>query len=372
MRVLHVVEVDSGGVVTYVQALAAAQVAAGLDVHVLAPVGVQVPDVTLHRWRPQRRSPWRFPAAVGRLGRVTEEVTPDVVHLHSFFAGVLGRLRRLPAPVVYQPHSWAFEAVPAPGRAAVAAWERHARSRTACVVVNCDDELAEAARHGVEVEGRSVGVPLDLERFRPGDDDERRALRAERGIGATEQLHVCVARLSRQKGQDQLSAAWESAARPEGRLVFVGAGDWEPLQQQAPTTWGRSQVAVGATDDVRGWLVAADVVVMPSRYEGQSVAMAEAMACGRPVVSTDVNGVQQALVEGQEPSAGAIVPLGDMTALLEQCAKLLDDPCAVETAGRAARSRAERLFSATEVERRVVAVYEQVLTAAPQQEETAR
>src|SRR5690349_18154122 len=92
MRVLHVLEVDHGGVVTYVRALAREQVAQGLDVHVLAPAAAGDFSGTRHYWAPRRRNPLALTRAFLALRRVSSRTKPTVVHLHSFFAGILGRL----------------------------------------------------------------------------------------------------------------------------------------------------------------------------------------------------------------------------------------------------------------------------------------
>lgn len=358
MRVLHVAEVAHGGVVTLVRTFAAHQVEAGLDVHLLLPPGVDG-EGTVHRWQPRRGRPYTYPAAVRRLRGVLRDVEPDVVHLHSFFPGLFGRM--LPVPtrtaVVYQPHSWAFQATTSPvARRAVTRWECWATARTSTLITNCHDELAEAQAEGLTGPATVVGLPVDTDYFSPVPDADRARIRADLGISAN-RLLVCVGRLSRQKGQDLLAAAWERRPVPDTALVFVGPGDPAEVTSLAPRSIGRSLHVVGPQTDVRSWIRAADVCVQPSLYEGQSVAMAEALACGRPVVMTEVNGANEAICPPGQVAAGAVVRVGDMEALLSACAERLgsSDRLAVESA--AARDRAVSLFRAQDVLRRINHVY---------------
>ncbi|WP_420713241.1 glycosyltransferase family 4 protein, partial [Streptomyces sp. Tu 6176] len=102
-------------------------------------------------------------------------------------------------------------------------------------------------------------------------------------------LVVCVGRLCRQKGQDVLLRAWGPVAErvPGARLVLVGDGpDHDRLRDLAPP----SVAFTGAVADPLPWYRAADVVVLPSRWEGMALAPLEAMACARPVVAADVGG----------------------------------------------------------------------------------
>ena len=356
MRILHVVEVSTGGVVSVVRSYAAAQQSAGHDVHLLVPEEFGEAAGVRHVWWPQRRTPYRWPAAVSRFHEVVSATSPDVVHLQSFFPGLLGRLRRpdFDGVVVYQPHSWAFDAVPRPARPLVEAWERTASSKQDLLMVNCEDERLEGLAHGVSGPTVSVGVPIDTTYFTPGDPDPELLVAAGIPPGP---VITCVGRISRQKAQDLLVAAWERAPLPGATLVLLGGGDTAELERLAPTTWGSSIRSVGATTDVRAWLRSSRVLVMPSRYEGQSVAMGEALACGRPVFATKVNGATEAIVDGPEGPAGAVVDVGAVGELLRSVARSLDDEQATTEMMHAARVRAERLFAAGAVMQRVTDAY---------------
>lgn len=357
MRILHVAEVTHGGVVSLVRTFAELQSEAGHDVHVLVRPEVERISGTRHDWTPVRRSPRALITSEARLRDVVGSTRPDVVHLHSFFPGVLGRARPFPPGpgVVYQPHSFAFDAVPSRLSWAVTLAERRGSRLTDRMVTNCHAESAEGASHGIRTPTEVVGLPLDTVRFAPLDGD-RTSLRAELGLSAGF-VAVCVGRISRQKGQRALAAAWEAAAPDDSVLVFVGPGDQAEIAEAAPTAMGRSIICTGPQDDVRPWLWAASVSVLPSLYEGQSVAMAEALACGVPVVMTDVNGAREAVAPPGEPAAGAVVPVADLAGLLHQLEHRRLTPGLLKTEASSARARAVEMFDSARVMQRLEATY---------------
>jgi glycosyltransferase involved in cell wall biosynthesis len=375
MRVLHVTEVCIGGVSALVRAFADAQTGRGHEVHVLAPPLLEASAGTRHTWKVHRKKPLRLRDAVHRLSSVCQEVRPDVIHLHSFFGGLLGRVPSSvigDAAVVYQPHSWNYDA--ARHRAqhvGLVAWERWASGRTDLVVVNCLDEKSEGLRNGVRAPIEVVGIPIDTDRFAPVAHEIRRRERVDLGLAADRTL-LCLASLCWQKGQDRLVEAWEQSPVEGAELILVGGSEGPylrrvnvtALRRLAPSQWGHTLHAVGPQQDVRPWIRAADVLVQPSRYEAMGVALAEALSCGVPVVTFAVNGAREAIEDGPEPPAGAVVPQGDVTDLVEACRSRLDDPQRRASEATAARARALRLFAVDAVTDRLEAAYGRAIALA--------
>jgi glycosyltransferase involved in cell wall biosynthesis len=273
-----------------------------------------------------------------RLRALVERVMPDVVHLHASKAGLAGRLglhRR--TPVVFQPHGWSWLAAGGALRAASLAWERAAAGRADVLLCVGDAEAEQGRAHGVRGRYAVVRNGVDLETFRPAGDGARAQARARLRLPATAPLAVCVGRVTRQKGQDVLLAAWPAVRRqcPSAHLVLVGDGDLLPgLRATAPP----GVTFAGAVGDVRPWLAAADVVVLPSRWEGLSLTVLEAFAVGRGVVVSDVAG----LAEVVTPDVGARVPSGDPAALAAAVARRLLSWQTVRDEGAAAARHAAR------------------------------
>ncbi len=147
----------------------------------------------------------------------------------------------------------------------------------------------------------------------------------------------------------------------ETELVFVGIDDDTPLRALAPSQWGRTVRAVPTVTDVRPWLWACDTLVLPSRYETVSLAVAEAMACGRPAVATSVNGVAETVVGKPWPPGGSVVPVGDMVGLLRESATLLADADLRAERGAAARVRALEQFTPGVVVDRLDCAYREAI-----------
>ncbi|PPS74475.1 MULTISPECIES: glycosyltransferase family 4 protein [Streptomyces] len=329
-RVLHLTQPVDGGVARVVTDLVQAQLSDGLDVTVACPdsaltTRLRTLGARVRHWHATRSPGTSLIREVRHLTRVIDEVRPDLIHAHSAKAGLAGRLAvRGRIPTVFQPHAWSFEAVGGGTATLALMWERWG-ARWASRVV-CVSEAERATGMGARITGRWTVVPngIDPERFRPAAAGAVRAgLAPLAGIHPTAPLAVCVGRLCRQKGQDVLLQAWKTVEQqvPDARLVLVGDGpDHDRLRENAP----RSVVFAGAVADASPWYQAADLVVLPSRWEGMALAPLEAMACGRPVVVTDVDGARESLPSFT--SARCLVPPEDPAALAEAVTALLADP----------------------------------------------
>jgi glycosyltransferase involved in cell wall biosynthesis len=361
MRVLHVSQPTEAGVARVVGYLLADQARAGWEVLAACPPnGPLAADAAragarLLPWPATRQPGPAVAGEVRRLRRLVEAVRPDLVHLHSSKAGLAGRLAlRGRLPTVFQPNGWSYLAATGALRATVLAWERYATRWAHRLVHVSQWERDDAERQGIR--GRAVVVPngVDVEAFAAQDDGARAWARAELGLGSAP-VAVCVGRLCRQKGQDVLLAAWPRvrAAVPDARLVLVGDGPDRPaLAAAAPA----GVAFAGAAADPRRWYAAADVVVLPSRWEGLSLVQLEAMASARCVLATDVGGVREALA-----GAATVVPVADPAALGEALARRLARPALAAAEAAAGRERARARYDVRRVAAQMRAVYAEVV-----------
>ncbi|MFB7636884.1 glycosyltransferase family 4 protein [Streptomyces sp. NPDC056149] len=372
LTVLHVSRSVDGGLAHVVAGLVRSQVAAGLRVVVAAP-----PGGTLHAAAATAGAEvvlWpagAFAAALSgarRLARLVRRTGPHLVHVHGARAGAAARLAvRGRIPTVYQPHCWPFEAA---GALTVRAGEARERRVVRCTHrVLCASEAQRARGTAARLAGRWVVITngVDLRRFSPGDDDARQELRDALpalcdAVPAGAPLVVCVARLCSQKGQSTLLRAWPkvTAAVPDARLVLVGDGpDRVALRRTAPP----GVVFAGAAETTVGWYRAADLVVLPSRWEGMALAPLEAMACGRPVVLSDVGGARECLPP--DAADACLVPPGDPAALAGALTTLLTD---AERRGALGERLRDHVRMAHDVQRTagaVLNVYRELLAVPP-------
>ncbi|MGY0025058.1 glycosyltransferase family 4 protein [Streptomyces sp. cg35] len=332
-RVLHVTQPVDGGVARVVADLVRGQLAAGMKVSVACPPSGGLPDdvaalgCEVLEW-PAVRSPHRgVVREARRLADVVARTRPDVIHAHSAKAGLITRLVvRGRVPTVFQPHAWSFEAVGGLGARMALTWERRGARWASRVVCVSRAERETGESHGIDAQWRLVPNGVDLERFHPEGP-------AEPGPadGSPGPLVVCVGRLCRQKGQDVLVEAWDGVLRevPQARLALVGDGpDLARLRASAPP----SVHFAGAVDDPAPWYRAADLVVLPSRWEGIALAPLEAMACGSPVLVTDVDGARESLPPHPAPSC--LVPPDDPAAVTRALVDLLRDAEGLRARGR--------------------------------------
>lgn len=364
LAVLHVSQPTDAGVGRIVALLAADQVARGWSVSVASPPGrladeVQAAGAAWLAW-PARRGPG--PATVAealRLRRIVAAARPDVVHLHSSKAGLAGRcVVRGRAPTIFEPNAWSFHAVGGAVRVLTVRWERAAGRWTTAIVCVSEAERAEGEREGIAARYDVIPNGVDTSRVRMAGPGDRASARARLGIPAGVPFVVCVGRLSHQKGQDVLLQAWPAvrAAFPASRLALVGDG---PMREQLTRDAPPEVVLAGHREDVDDWLAAADVAVMPSRWEGMSLALLEAMARGCSVVAADVAGARDAL--GQASSA--VVPVEAPAELAAAVVARLADPALASAEGAANRANVEERFSLDRIHDRVAALTEQLASS---------
>ncbi|MEI4273208.1 GNAT family N-acetyltransferase [Klenkia sp. LSe6-5] len=332
----------TGGVPRYVAALANHQAEGGWEVTVAAPPDSEVahllhPAVRVAAWQAGPAPSARLPLEVHSLRRLIAGVAPDVVHLHGAKAGLAGRwVVRGNTPTVHQPHSAPWNGRGPTMARLVRSWERFALRWTDRVLFVAAEEARSADAASVRGPAVVVDNGVDLNHHRAADTADRVAARLRLGLPGGPMV-VCVGRLHRQKGQHDLLDAWPAVRRavPAARLVLVGDGP------DGPGLSARAVPGVelrGASDDVATWLRAADVVVLPSRWEGLSLTSLEAMATARPVVITDVDGSSAVGRSG----GGAVVPRGDGPALAAAVTTRLLDPGRCEAEGWAGRQWVEQ------------------------------
>jgi glycosyltransferase involved in cell wall biosynthesis len=185
--------------------------------------------------------------------------------------------------------------------------------------------------------------------------------RAAIGVPDDAHLALCVGRLDPQKGLPDLLDAAERviARRRDWHLALAGDGPERAWLLQTIETRAalRDRVRwLGRRDDVPGLLKSADVLVLPSLWEGMPNAVLEAMAARRAVVGTAVEGTEDLVIPGQ---TGWLVPPRDSAALAQALDEAADHPDRCHRYGEAARSRVEQEFSIAAV----VAAYERLWAA---------
>lgn len=208
------------------------------------------------------------------------------------------------------------------------------------------------------------GIEIDRVAAANGTAALRRALELPAGP-----LIVTVGHIRRVKGFDVLLRAAAQVCRAHPAATFLIAGsvqepdcDRSLREMLRQLNLERNVRFLGKMDshDVWSLLKLCDVFCLPSRSEGMSNALLEAMACGLPSVATAVGGTPEVLSEGR---TGHLVASEDHEALAARIAGLLDDPARARSMGMLARSVVEERYSAEGMIGKMVKMYDQLLGA---------
>ncbi|WP_067508206.1 glycosyltransferase [Actinoplanes sp. TFC3] len=364
VSVLHVSQPTSGGVARVVLGLAKAQRDEGLQVAVACPPGeladkLLAASVSWQRWDSARQPGAGLAEERRTLRQAIAGRSPDLVHLHSSKAGLVGRLAlRGRIPTVFQPHAWSFLAAEGKTRLAATRWERYATRWTDLTLYCSRQEQKDGAVNGIAGRGRIVLNGVDLAQFTTPTEADRSTARRLLGLPGDAFVAAIVGRRSEQKGQDLALEAWRDvrAAEPAAVLVLMGEGYDNGFRAD------EGVLTRAAGDDVRPVFLAADVILSPSRWEGLSLSLLEGMATARPTIASDVAGSREALLEGPLPAAGAVVERGNAVALAKEVLVRLGDPELVAREGTAARTRIETSFNESATTNSVMDAYRLLLS----------
>jgi glycosyltransferase involved in cell wall biosynthesis len=300
------------------------------------------------------------PLALARLVRWMRERRFDVVHTWIFAANAYGRLaaRRVGVPVVVT------------SEMAVDLWKGRTELAIDRRLARWTDRVVGNSLAVVEFY-RKAGVPEDrLSMIYSGIEDEEHppvdpaAVRAEFGFPPDAPLALFAGRLAAQKGVEDLLAALDllQHVRPDLRTLIVGDG---PLRGRLEDMARAFQLGAlvkfpGHRDDVPRLLAAADVLVLPSLYEGLPNVVLEAMRFRKPVVATSAPGTTELVVDGR---TGLLVPVKKPPALAQAIRSVVADPELARRLGEAGRARVEEEFRAGAMVGRYADLYEELAGA---------
>ena len=219
-------------------------------------------------------------------------------------------------------------------------------SRAPKVFFQNRDDLQVFTGHGILPAHKAVmlhGSGVNVEKFTPAPLPE-------------EPCFLCISRLIRDKGVvEYLEAARKlRRRRPQVRCVLVGPFDTNPSaitpgQLQRYIDDGSVEYA-GEQRDVEPFLRACTAYVLPSYREGTPKTVLEAMACGRPAITTDAPGCRETVTDGVN---GWLVPVKDVDAIVAAMEKILDEPQKTAEMARAARAICEERYDVRKVNRKI-------------------
>lgn len=359
-----------GGAERQVAELASAFLAMGHQIAVISltpqqdvslPEGIEI--VRLHL----RKHPVSLSNALALVRRWASHWQPDIVHSHMFHANVFARLLNLRssgnpgAPLVCTAHS-----LREGGALRMLAY-RLTDGRCALTTHVSDAGLRHLIDTGATSASRACVVPngIDTRRFLP-DEADRIATRRHFNISPEARVILNAGRLVPEKAQHRLISAFAGlmqrvTAPDPARLWIAGDG---PLREQLQRQIDQLGIAryvrlLGPRADMPALMNAADLFVLSSDLEGLPLVVGEAMACGTPVVATDVPGIRALFRH-----TSGIVPVGDTEAMSQAMQRTLTLP-RLNNETAANRSLILEEFDLGVVARRWIHLYQRLAAGQP-------
>lgn len=301
MRIAHVTEAWNGGIATYVNTLAAQQ-AGNHEVSIIYSKSQTTNDFDRALYESlgiktfpyaSSRRPDRFVKAAQEIRTHLESFKPDIVHLHSTFPGVYGRILAANAPIVYCPHGWSF--VQEKGllkKFIYAKIEKFLARHCDAIVSISDHEYREAAKAGIK-SALDVIIPsgandVSAGTFIPSLDVDPAAT----NLGF-------IGRLDYKKGFDIAVDAIRLLKRNDVRLYVLGAASREKHGTMPDTSPRIHYCGWVDNHQIDGYMKLFDAVIVPSRQEGFGLVVVEAMRNARAAIVSAAGGLPELIEHGQ-------------------------------------------------------------------------
>jgi glycosyltransferase involved in cell wall biosynthesis len=318
---------------------------------VLREAGVEL--VRIHRPRPR---PDRMARAIGGLTRVLRAERPDVIHGHNPAAGFAAAGARTLArsndsAIVTTFHGLAAHRLGSAARLL---------DRTSDAVISVGATSTRLLEEAGLPSGRATTIEnaVSVAPERPRDE-----VRAELG-GTGRELIVNVGRYVPEKNQELLldAVALLARRRPHLRALLVGTGPLEGKLRARVSALGLDDVVelTGPRADAVDIIAASDVLAVSSQSEGLPLVVLEAMSLARPIVTTNVGSIPDAI---ESERTGIVVPSGDAQAFADALDRVLGDSGLAARLGAAARLEAAERFSIEAMTERTLEVYESAVAA---------
>lgn len=364
MKVLYMVTRGDviGGASMHVLELAGEMQRRGCDVTILLGPGDIVAQLAQQRGLPiiveplllRQISPLQDLRCLARLNRLLQQLRPDVLHLHSAKAGLLGRIvaKLHKVPVIYSVHGWSFSMYQGK-KARFFQWLER-------LLLPLTDQLVLVCQRDFNIARMLLGANLaQLTLVHNGIADSPPQQKAADPNCCR---LISVARFEDPKDQVTLLKAMKALTALNWRLQLVGSGPTLDACRQLAQELELTQVEfLGERSDVANLLLQSDVFVLSSLSESLPVSVIEAMRAGLPVVASDVGGMAELVADNIN---GYLVEPQNVAQLSERLNKLIAAPDLCHHMGIEARSRFEQFFTLQQNGNRVLALYRQLLEAA--------
>ena len=372
-KILHIVgDSKYGGGSVLIERLADRAMDCGYEVSVLTTdgifkdrlksVGVDVVDMDCI-WRPIR--PLRDLVGCARLCRYLHKNCYDIVHTHTSKAGFVGRLaaRVVGVPIIiHTVHGFSFhEQSSKLTLQAYSFLERIAAYLCDAIVTVSFFHCDQAKQLKIGNHNTRVAIPNGINPDRVKPTKCPKIVRAAIGVENDEIMCLSTGRLARQKGFDLLIHALKKIPLQK-KIKVVIAGDGElgsDLKNLVISLNLQGRVLfLGFRSDLADLLHSADLVALPSRWEGLSISLLEAMAAGKAIITSDISSNLEVTRNGK---VAKIVHAGNSDELADVILDLISDKYEIQHLGRAALEQFQHDYTEDLMLRRYMDLYNRLL-----------
>lgn len=222
----------------------------------------------------------------------------DFIHCHTPIGSVIGRYaaHKTHTPIIYTAHGFHFfKGSPKKNWLLYYPIEKFlSRWTDTLILINREDYLCATSKFFAKKNWYIPGVGIDCSKYksRIDLDIERNRILSELDIPSESRIILSVGELNKNKNQSIIIEALNKLGNSDVHYILLGKGDYESKLRELVHIYGleKNVHILGYRDDVILFYHIADIFVFPSKREGLSVALMEAMACGLPVICNNIRG----------------------------------------------------------------------------------
>lgn len=265
----------------------------------------------------------------------------SLVHVHTPVAAFLLRLAstfQKQGPIIYTAHGFHFfRGAPLKNWVIYYSLEKLAKRWTDTLLVMNEEDYDLATRMGYKAQENLFlvnGVGVDLAFF---DGQTGDTIRKELGLERNDVIVSCIAEMIPRKNHIEILKAWPEITEecPNAHLLLVGTGrERAKLERVVHNKEIANVHFLGFRSDVNNIISTSDVVILASKHEGLPRCIMEAMACGKPVIASNVRGSRDLVEHGVN---GYLFQIGDKVAFVKYMRELIMDRDKREAMGRSGR-----------------------------------
>lgn len=293
------------------------------------------------------------------LRRIIKQLKPDIVYAHSSKAGAFARIADLGLnnKVIYNPHGWAFNMQQSAKKKEMCKWVEKISAHFCDKIVCISDAEKESALREKICKPNKLQViynGIDLEEI------EKTAPMSRAQLGIPEGAFVIgmVGRLSKQKAPDTFVKAAKLIKEKIPNAFFLMVGDGE-LRDQIENLisqydLGSSFLITGWVDNSTAYMKIMNVGMLLSRWEGFGLVLPEYMACGIPIVATNVDAIPNIVKDGVN---GMLVNKDSFVGVQKVCTGLKNDTELKDRIIASAKSMVRNKFGAKRVAKESIGLY---------------